>query len=180
MDEPIEKPIGTRRYLDPNTGKLVTEPIASGDPTVAVVQGLAQQQAEDQAEEKEPLDERTEALGQMIVSAKEMERTQIAQTICAFSEDCKKYAEDLTKAGERERKRMRRTGHVTEGEAALLMQRKRAAKFKIMSRVALDIAYKIEMAWGREEDGTPMDKVDHTECNPIEDGVDLRKAQAKS
>lgn len=105
------------------------------------------------------VDERTAALESVIHSTAEKERMQIVSVLYNYARDCQERGDELEKSGDRERKRLRKTGHVTEAESARKMQRARAGAFKVRAAVAADLAYKAQTCWGRNPDGSPQDEI---------------------
>lgn len=124
----------------------------------SVVQGPAKDAAEleevvliaDQAE----IDARVDALQNVIIEKVAWERQQIFEVVLGYASDTEQHAMDLLTSGKRERKRLRKTGHVIEAEKAMEAQQQRAAAFRVRAAIAADIAEKIRTGWGRNPDGT--------------------------
>lgn len=162
-------------------GKAMIAPMVGGDKMAEAVLELDRQskaaldgsqdlvdKAEDLVEQTREETERMEALLQLIRDHRMDERNQIVAVVMAYAEDCEERAGDLFESGKRERKRLRKTGHVTEAEQIRKMQEARSSAFRVRAAIATDIAHKIEIAWGRNPDGSPMEKVDADSGDVIE------------
>lgn len=179
MIDPKDLPNDVRGILDTETrlagrlgpdGKQMIAPIVQGatDPAQALVDvekkaqaallesQSAVQNAEGLKAKLDDLDDRTAALHQLIRDKILTEREQIVASLIAYAEDCQARAAHLEQAGHRERKRLRKTGHVIEAEKISKTQNARAAAFKVRAAIIADAAHKIENRWGRNPDGTAM------------------------
>ncbi len=105
---------------------------------------------------EDELDERSEALEQLIKSKMAWERRQIAQTIFDYASDCQKRSDELALQGHRARKEFRQDDLPELAEKALEDCKQRAKAFAIRAAIAVDLAKKIDQGWSRNPDGTPQ------------------------
>ena len=181
--------------LDPTTGKAVIEPaspLVQGAFDAAQdflevekkAQAALQQSeqligdAEEGLADAEEKDERMLALHKLIRDEKMNERGQVVAVIMAYAEDCEERAEALELSGARERKRLRKTGHVKEAEQVREMQVARSAAFKVRAAISADLAYKIETGWGRKEDGSVQDKPNADDNDVMKEAARLNREAA--
>ncbi len=102
------------------------------------------------------LDERTEALQNLIRSKMRWEREQIVKVVEQYARDCDDRCQELIDGAKTMRKKYRKENLPELGDKALEEAHRRASAFKVRSAIALDLAEKIAQGWGRTQDGTPQ------------------------
>lgn len=158
--------------IDENGKQMIGNMLGKPDDLAQALLDAEQKKTERDVAEADTDEDRIEALTRLVHDKVLDEREQVVGVLIAYATDCADRAEDLETSGNRERKRLRKTGHVTEAEDIKSMQDARASAFKVRAAIAADLAHKIENGWGRNPDGTVMSKVD------ADDG-DLVAAMAK-